>query len=78
MVRDTTPKFTPQLASRVIGEHPPCEWWYVRMRTAAGEYVVLSDDYITKRGAARKMRSIREEMGQLWLKSFDELQKFAD
>lgn len=67
MTRDTTPKFVPHLACRVIGEHPASEWWYVRMRTAQGDYTILSDDFITKRGAAREMRRIREEMGRLWL-----------
>lgn len=71
MARDTTPKFVPQLASRTIGEHPPTEWWYVRMRVANGDWTILSDDYITKRGAAREMRRIREEMGRLWMERLD-------
>lgn len=67
MARDTTPKYVPQLASRTIGDHPSCEWWYVRMRVASGDWTILSDDFITKRGAAREMRRIREEMGRLWI-----------
>lgn len=68
MSRDTTAKYVPHLASRVIGEHPQTDWWYVRMKTNEGEYAILSDAYITKRGAARQMRRIREEMARLWMK----------
>ncbi|HCU2052918.1 TPA: hypothetical protein OUI21_006033 [Pseudomonas aeruginosa] len=71
MARDTTPKYVPHLASFFTKEHPGVELWYVRMKTASGEYVILTENYASKRNAARKMRQIREDMGRDYVKKID-------
>lgn len=66
MARDTTPNFEPHLASRKEGD---LVLWWVRMKTALGEYVSLTEENHNKTIVAREMRKIRQEMAKVWLES---------
>jgi hypothetical protein len=60
-MRDTTPNHVPHLA---YDEDGAC--WYVRAKTAPGEYLILSNATASKRLAGRDLRRIRREMLKLW------------